>query len=212
VVEVAHHLPIAFDVESASLPDSLTYDVASRTLTWRGTVCSAAPVNLAWKATWLGGESREGPTVTLSLPAWNLSFVREAPFYGGGLDLVGSRWQPDTDVSVRTTEPLTLTYTVSNVSANGPAQVSVSFWLMAGLGPITATKPLTQGIALPGWRGRLDPFASQDISVPVKGGAWDRPVRIDALLTTETGGRWEDALWLTFEPWCSYLPLIWRAD
>ncbi|MBN1249401.1 MAG: S8 family serine peptidase [Anaerolineae bacterium] len=206
--EAVHRVPVAFDVSLPTLPAGLTYDPASREIVWQGTVSPAAPVRFAWDATWLGGVEHQSPTVTLSLPVWDIAFVREAPFYGEGLDLAASQWQSGWETPVRTTEPLTLTYTIYNSSANTAADATLSLWLMTGLGPITATTPLTQGVALTGWRGSLGPFARQDVVIPVQAAVWDRPVRIDALLMTGAGSRWEDHLWLSFEPWRHYLPIV----
>ena len=207
-VEARHPLPPGFALQPASLPADLIYEIGSRELVWKGSVLPATPTSIAWDATWLGGADAASPTVTLSLPAWDLKFVREAPFYGAGLDLADSRWQMTPPPSVRTTEPLTLTYYINNTSTGSAMDATLSFWMMAGLGPITATQPLTQGISLAGWDGALQPNESRAVEIAVQGGVWRRQVRIDALLTDSAGHRWEDALWLTFDPWRSHMPVI----
>ena len=44
----------------------------------------------------------------------------------------------------------------------------------------------------------------------MQGEAWGVPLRLDALVEDGMGHRWEDVLWLTLDPWQSYLPVVTR--
>ncbi|MCJ7549511.1 MAG: hypothetical protein MUQ30_07500, partial [Anaerolineae bacterium] len=167
---------------------------------------------VTWHAVWMGVSSpTSSPTVTLTLPAWELSFSRAAPFYGAGPDLTSSDWLLTGTEAVRTRVPVSLTFAIRNESATAADNVALSLWMMQGISPITQSTPLTHGLALASWSGVLAPYETQTTTVQVQGQAWELPLRVDALLTTGTGHRWEDSLWLAFDPWQSYLPIVTRV-
>ncbi len=211
-VGVRHQVPDGFEVVSKSVPPGLAYDPTSRQLTWGDTVPSNALVELKWEAVWLGtvGQGMQ-PTVTLSLPDWGLSFVREAPFYGGRPDLGTSYWSSQSDTSVPVGEAVSLTFRLRNSSAVSLVNGSLSFWLMDGVTPISVTAPLTGGVRLEGQSVSLAPYEQLTITVPIRAWTVETPVRLDAQFSDGGDHRWERSLWLTAEPRRLYLPVIHRS-
>ncbi|MCD6286939.1 MAG: hypothetical protein J7M39_13600, partial [Anaerolineae bacterium] len=209
---IVHRVPADFAVTPGHLPPELYYDPVSRELTWSGLVAPDVPATVSWHAVWLGVPSpTSSPTVTLTLPAWGLSYSKMAPFYGAGPDLTSSEWLSAGLDTVRTRVPVSLTFAIRNESAIAADDVALSFWMMQGISPITISTPLTHGSVLASWSGVLAPYETQTATIQIQGQAWGVPLRVDALLTTGTGHRWEDSLWLEFDPWQSYLPIVMRV-
>jgi len=209
---IVHRVLADFSVTPGQLPSELEYDPISRALKWSGSVAPDVPTTVTWHAVWMGVSSpTSSPTVTLTLPAWRLSFSKTAPFYGVGPDLTSSDWLLTGTEAVRTRVPVSLTFAIRNESATAADNVALSLWMMQGISPITISASLTHGLALASWSGVLAPCETQTTTVQVQGQAWELPLRVDALLTTGTGHRWEDSLWLAFDPWQSYLPIVTRV-
>ncbi len=193
-----------------SLPGDLRYDNRTRNLTWAGTLASGAQRSFSWtvKITGTAGAAI-GPTVTLALPEWNLSFTRAVALHLGGGDLASSQWISAPFSTLYISRPVTLEFMLHNQGsgATGPAQVR--FWMMEGLTPFTMTTPAESGVLSAGWQGDLPPGTTHVITVPIR--AWDltaQGFRIDALIETAAGQRWEQRLWLM--PGRIYLPLVLR--
>jgi len=211
-VASVHRVPPDFAVIPGLLPSGLAYDPISRELTWFGPVVPDVPTTVTWQEVWMGVPSpTSSPTVTLTLPAWGFSFSKTAPFYGTGPDLTSSGWLSAGLDVVRTGVPVSLTFAIRNESATAADDVALSLWMMQGISPITISTPLTHGLALASWSGVLAPYEIKTVTAQVQGQAWGLPLRVDALLTTGTGHRWEDSLWLAFDPWQSYLPIVTRV-
>lgn len=208
--QISHHIPGDFAVNPGHMPPSMTYDGDTGTVSWMGVVTPDEDLMLTWQATWTGGMPvASRPTVTLAIPAWDLAMVREAHFYGDGADLTKSRWLMPGEMRVGT--PVSLTFVMDNQGGVGADPGELSLWMMRGVGPITATLPLTHGVGLPVWSGTVSPQEQQLLTVPVRGGIWDTAVRLDALIDDGAGNRWERSLWVTFAPWRAYLPTIMRG-
>lgn len=208
--QMRHHIPGDLTMNPGHLPPSLTYDGGTRTVSWTGVVKPDEDVMLTWQATWIGGmPAATRPTVTLAIPAWDLAMVREARFYGDGADLTNSQWVVPGEMRVGT--PVSMTFVMDNQGGEGMDPGALSVWMMRGVGPVTATLPLTHGVGLPVWSGTINPHEQQLLTIPVKGGIWDITVRLDALIDDSAGNRWERSLWVTFTPWRAYLPTIMRG-
>lgn len=207
---MSHHVPDDFAVDPGHLPPGVTYDAARETLSWSGVVTPDGDVILTWQATWTGGmPAASRPTVTLSIPAWDLALAREALFYGNGADLTASRWLVPEEARVGL--PVSVTLIVDNQGEGSADPATVSLWMMQGVGPVTATLPMTRGMELAVWTGTLGPQEQRLLTIAAKGGVWDTPVRLDALIHNNDGDRWERSLWITFAPWRSYLPTVMRG-
>ena len=207
-----HRVPEDFAVIPGQLPSEMDYDPISRELSWSGSLAPDVPTTVTWPAVWMGVPSLTSSLqVTLTLPAWGLSFSKMAPFYGAGPDLTSSDWLPTGLDGAHTRVPVSLTFALRNESATAADDVALSLWMMQGVSPITISTPLTRGWALASWSGNLAPFEIRTTTVQIQGQVWELPLRVDALLTTATGHRWEDSLWLAFDPWQSYLPVVMRV-
>jgi hypothetical protein len=147
--------------------------------------------------------------VTLTLPEWGLGFSREALFYGTGPDLAVSHWGEPAELRVGT--PVSVTLLLGNRGEGSVDGGEVTLWMMRGIGPITATMPITHGVSIAVWSGALAPHEEHLLTVPILGSVWKAPVRLDALIEDGLGNRWERALWVTFTPWRSYLPTVMRS-
>lgn len=210
--DVTHYVPASFALPT-TIPNGAILDSNQRTLRWTGQVQPGESVTLTWQAFWIGeGEEKsQAPTVTLGLPAWNLHFEREAPFYGQGPNLSTSQWNVQDNQQVRIGAPVSLTFQLHNQSAIAMESGRVTVWLMRGVSPVTATVPLTHGVESFLWTGKLTPYESMILTLPVRGWEWRNPVRVDALLEDGSAWRWERRLWLTVTPWQTYMPVVYRT-
>jgi len=212
-VAFTHAVPEDFAISPGQLPPELDYSVMSQEISWSGPVAPMGEVPLTWHAVWRGTTALPSmPSVTLSLPAWELSTSRTAPFYGVGPDLTASDWLTDGLGGARSGEAISVTYAIRNTSGVAADDVELSLWMMRGVGPITATTPLTGGLAMPVWQGSVASQETQTATLLIQGRPWDVPLRVDALLEDGAGLRWEDSLWLALDPWQSFLPVVTRSD
>lgn len=211
IVQATHQIPDGFNVDRKSLPPDVTLDPQRNQLSWEGMVEPSKPVTLTWRAAWTGGGTeRARPTVTLTLPSWDLGFVREAAFYGAGPDLTSSEWVVPGSNDMRTGTPISLTFVLRNQSPTALASGDLSLWLMRGLSPVTATEPITRGLRWDIWTGSLEPNGVESLTIPIRGWDWAYPLRVDALMTDGANTRWEQRLWLQMTPWRQYLPTVTR--
>jgi hypothetical protein len=211
-----HRVPAGFKPDAASLPPAMDYDPAAETLAWSGTLAAREVLTMAWTATWEGAPYPTpsvaiAPTVTLSLLAWGLDFVREASFYGTGPDLSPSHWELPSSAP-QSGAPVTLTFALVNRGPATATMAHLSLWLMQGTSPLTVTAPTTEGMALALWAGNVAPGESRRIPVGVRG--WWHPSRpaprLDALIQDGAGHRLERRLWLNVATWSNYLPTVLR--
>ena len=209
-VRMTHVLPSGLSL-SFPLDGGLEYNAATRHLTWEGTLASRERLPLTWRAQWLDGSGHGVTgTVELAMPARKLAFEREAACCRPSADLGASHWlTPEGDLRVRT--PVTLPFALVNESAYDLNAGQVSVWVMRGGAPLTATLPLTHGWHAILWEGALPAGTSRTLTLPVQGWDWTRPFRVDALLQSEAGRRWESSYWVNVTPWTRYLPLVFRT-
>jgi len=206
-----HTLPEGLDLIEATLPAGIAYDAGARRLSWSGSVSDSSPLTLTWATrltTTLPSGEALTPTVTLGLPAWGITYTREAFLRVGGADLNTSSWQLPPDLTVQS--PFTLTFDLRNSGPGAASAVAVDLWLNPGVAPLTVTVAPTQGMALPLWSGAPGPGESRPISVPLRPWRYGDRLRVDALLSDGTGRRWERVLWLEAEPLRAYMPLVVR--
>ncbi len=210
-VHLSHTVPASLTLVAP--PSDSAYDPGSRRLSWSGEVPAGDAVTLTWQADVISGGSAGAalsPRIAVGLPAWGLTFTREAPLRVAGAELTTSDWRaPAMSPLVR--EPLTLTFAVRNTGPGTLESGNVRLWLSPGLAPITATLQPTTGTSLPWWSGTLAPGATRELTIAVRPWRWEPPLRLDALLDDGTGRRWERALWLAVDPHSLYLPLIYKT-
>lgn len=211
-VVFSHTLPLSLTLNAATLPPALSYDPLTRRIGWQGVLAPDAPLTFTWALT-LAETVAPGsallPRAAFSLPAWGLTFHREARMQVAGADLAPSRWLAATPGPVGA--PFTLTLWLHNDGPGAVLSGTVDLWLMPQLSPLTATVPPTLGTALPLWGGALLPGESRPLTVTLRAWRWDLPLRVDALLADGAGQRWERSLWLAIPPWRAYLPLVLRS-
>ena len=217
-VAFTHTLPASLTLLAApptatlvlSLPGGLRYDGVARQLSWSGMLGPGARHPLTWEVKGTGPTGAViAPTATLALPEWQLHFTRETQLRLAGGDLASSHWISAPFSAIYAGRPVTLGFVLHNQGYGSTGPTRVQFWLMEGLAPLTATLPLSTGVALAGWQGVLEPGATQLLTMALYN--WDQKaalLRIDALLETMPAGRWEQRLWLT--PGWLYLPLTLR--
>ncbi|MBN2005241.1 MAG: S8 family serine peptidase [Anaerolineae bacterium] len=209
-VALSHTLPS--ELSLLSIQDNLLhYNALSRVISWDGVVPPNTSLTLTWVMTVVNDSVRMlTPTVELTLPDWKLSFERKAFLHIAGSHLAGS-WQY-TASDLQAGEPVSLAFTVRNTGVGAATGIRVGAWLMEGLAPLTQTVPPTRGLLLPSlWQGNLDPGETYTVIVPVRAWIGQTPVRVDALVEDADKIRWEERLWLTFDSWKIYLPLILRG-
>ncbi len=211
-VVFSHTLPVALTLLPATLPPALSYDPLARRIAWQGVINPQQTLTFTW-AVVVSDSLAPGtellPRVALSLPAWGLTFHREARLQVAGADLSASRWL--TPELGRVGEPLTLTLWLHNAGPGTVYSGTVDVWLMPYLSPLTATVAPTQGTALAAWwTGALAPEESRPLTLTLRAWTWQLPLRVDALLADGTGQRWERSQWVAIPPWEVYLPLVLR--
>ena len=220
-VTLAHPVPPALrlitDTHAVSssiilIPPSpgLAYTPESRMLNWAGWVVSGSPVTLTWMMR--VSHTLTGPlvpTLTIGLPEWQLSFVRQNQVSVEGGSLAASAWLSVSHTHIAAGRPLTVGLQVRNSGMATLTNAAARVWLMRGFAPLTATRPPTQGVALTLWEGVLAPGATRTLTVPLAPLYGGTPLRVDALLAdTLSGQRWEKRLWLTVTAWDIYLPIV----
>ncbi len=200
-------------VDQSSIPAGMVYDVGAGTLSWAGVVSAGQSLTFTWGMTVVGGGGvKFTPTVTLAMSSWNMEFYREVPVVIGGSRPVTGRWLPPEGGSFAlNSQVISLTFYLQNP---GPvtAEGTLNAWLMAGITPLTATRPSTIGEELLFWVGTLASGEELSFTLPFR--FWGRdPVRVDAL--------WEDHLTGRREEWSSwvqpnlpriYLPIVMRGQ
>jgi hypothetical protein len=211
VASAEHFVPEGQSLYVPSLPSDLTYSASSKLVKWNGQLTPGQVITYVWETNVLSDLIETiYPTITFSIGDWGLKFDRFTPYYGKGPDLSNSVWLTTSDNALHTGSVVTLSLLLQNGS-DYPGILRTSVWMMEGVSPVTATLPMTDmphGWAFPWWTGNLEPYGAHTLTLPLHVWAWEGPVRVDAMLSDESGGRWELPLWLNVMPWSFYLPLI----
>jgi hypothetical protein len=209
---LSHYLPSELELVTLHSP-ALVYDAGTRHLTWTGKVAPGGQTVLSWTMR-VGAGIPAGtaltPEVMLGLPAWKFAFRRTASLRVGGADLSASRWLVPSGTPLQLGQGATLTFALRNAGPGSALPSTVKLWMTAGLTPITATLPTTQGMGLPLWEGTLGAGETRVLTVPVRPWGWTLPLRIDALIGDGTGQRWERSLVVQGVPWRQYMPVVMR--
>jgi hypothetical protein len=212
-VSAEHLIPSGQSLRLPSLPPDWTYYANLNRIRWNGQLTADQIITYSWETNVLSNPGYPiYPAITLTLLDWGLEFERFTPFYGTSLDLSGSTWHSPGYVDLYTGSTVTISFLLQNSAVNSGI-VQAATWLMEGISPITASMPMTEmahGWHIPWWKGNLDPHAPHTLTFPIYTWNWEGPVRVDALLSDESGSYWEFPYWLNVKPWGFYLPLITR--